>query len=261
MSTADLRSTFLIEHVFPNDRVSLVFTDLDRLTVGGAKPTVAPLTLPDDKQTGTEFFLERRELGMINVGGPGRVTADAKKFEVGTQDCLYVGMGTRSVVFESTDPKNAAKFYLNSCPAHATYPTTLVTKKEAKPRELGAQATANRRRIYQYIHQNGIKSCQLVMGFTELDEGSVWNTMPPHTHLRRTEIYFYFDLGANVVSHFMGPPQNSRHVWIRNEEAVLSPSWSIHTGCGTAAYRFIWAMAGENQTFDDMDPAPMLELR
>jgi 4-deoxy-L-threo-5-hexosulose-uronate ketol-isomerase len=260
MSTEALRSAMLLDNLFSDNQISWRFTDLDRLAVGGVRPN-APVGLSPNKQTGTEFFLQRRELGVINIGGGGVITVDGKRFEMGNLDCLYVGMGARAVEFASMDAKMPAGFYLMSCPAHQNYPTTQVSKKDIKPNEIGSPATANRRRIYQYIHANGIKSCQLVMGFTELEEGSVWNTMPPHMHLRRSEIYFYFELGKNIVSHFLGPPQTSRHIWAQNEQAVLSPPWSIHCGCGTAAYKFIWAMAGENQTYDDMDPAPMLELQ
>jgi 4-deoxy-L-threo-5-hexosulose-uronate ketol-isomerase len=259
METAALRKAMLLENLFGNE-INWRFTDLDRLAVGGVMPT-GNVALKPNKQTGTEFFLARRELGMINVGGAGRVSVDGKTFELANLDCLYVGMGSKSVEFASADAGSPAKFYLMSCPAHQTYPTTHVAKKNVEPKEIGAQATANRRKIYQYIHAGGIKSCQLVMGFTHLEEGSVWNTMPPHTHLRRSEIYFYFDLDANAVSHFLGPPQQSRHIWVKNDQAVLSPPWSIHCGCGTAAYKFIWAMAGENQTYDDMDPAPLAELK
>ena len=260
MSTADLRSTFLIGDLFSENRIAWHFTSLDRLAVAGAMPT-SPVGLTANKETGTEFFLARRELGIINIGGAGRVIADGKRFDLGNLDCLYVSMGTREVQFESNDAKSPAKFYMISCPAHQAFQTSLVKKAETKPVEIGAPATANRRSIYQYIHLGGIRSSQLVMGFTHLQEGSVWNTMPPHTHLRRSEIYFYFDLGPNIVSHFLGPPQNSRHIWVQNEQAVLSPPWSIHSGCGTAAYKFVWAMAGENQTYDDMDAAPMAQLR
>jgi 4-deoxy-L-threo-5-hexosulose-uronate ketol-isomerase len=201
-------------------------------------------------------------LGVINVGGRGTIRVDGKAYDLANLDCLYVGMGAKNVTFESADRSAPAKFFLLSCPAHATYPTTLARKEEANPVHLGSQATANQRTIYQYIHPKGIKSCQLVMGFTHLAEGSVWNTMPPHTHSRRTEIYFYFDVAPNqVVSHFMGPPENTRHLFVHNEQAVLSPAWSIHCGCGTQAYKFIWAMAGENQVFDDMDKVGPLELR
>ena len=257
-----LRRSFLIPHVIGDNKISMTFTDLDRMAVGGVKPTAGPVMLENDRETGAEFFLARRELGVLNVGTGGKINVDGKTFELANLDCLYVGMGSRSVTFESSDKSNPAKFFLLSCPAHATYPTTHVSREKSNAIALGSQATANQRKIYQYIHPNGIKSCQLVMGFTELAEGSVWNTMPPHTHSRRTEIYFYFDIPKdNIVAHFMGPPDNTRHMFVQNEQAILSPSWSIHCGCGTAAYRFIWAMAGENQTFDDMDKVSPPELR
>ena len=261
LTTEQLRRDFLIENLFAEDKISFTFTDLDRMAAGGVSPAGAPVTLENHKETGAGFFLERRELGVINVGEPGVIRVDGKTYELGNTDCLYVSTGSKNVTFESSDKGNRAKFYLLSCPSVAVFPTTLVKRSDATPIPLGSQATANQRTIYQYIHQKGIKSSQLVMGFTELAEGSVWNTFPPHTHLRRTEIYFYFDMGQNVLSHFLGPPQGSRHVWIRNEQAVLSPSWSIHCGCGTGAYKFIWAMAGENQTFDDMDKVAPGELR
>lgn len=261
LSTDELRRDFLIENFFGDNRISLTFTDLDRMAAGGVSPSSGSVILENHKETGADFFLERRELGVINVGGPGVIRVDGKGYEVGNLDCLYIATGSKAVTFESSDGANRAKFYLLSCPSHAVFPTTLVKRSEATPIALGSQATANQRKIYQYIHQKGIRSAQLVMGLTELAEGSVWNTFPPHTHLRRTEIYFYFDMGQNVLSHFVGPPATTRHVWIRNEQAVLSPSWSIHCGCGTGAYKFIWAMAGENQTFDDMDKVGPGELR
>jgi 4-deoxy-L-threo-5-hexosulose-uronate ketol-isomerase len=261
LSTQELRAAFLIEKVFREDQVRLTFTDLDRLAVGGVAPGSKPLELGPDRETGTDFFLQRRELGIINVGGPGTVVADGTRHELANLDCLYIGMGTKSVTFQSADEKNRARFYLMSCPAHQTYPTIKAVKSQANPVALGSQATANQRKIFQYIHQNGIKSCQLVMGFTELAEGSVWNTMPPHTHSRRTEIYFYFDLGQNIVVHLMGQPQHTRNLMVNEGQAVLSPAWSIHCGCGTGAYRFIWAMAGENMVFNDMDQVAAKELR
>jgi len=260
LSPEALRRSFLIENVISDGKLSMTFTDLDRLALGGVRPVGTAVSLANDPETGAEFFLQRRELGILNVGGKGTVTVDGKSFEMGAQDCLYVGMGAKDVKFDSAD--RSAKFFLMSCPAHATYPTTHIRKEDAKPLALGSQATANQRKIYQYIHPAGIKSCQLVMGFTELAEGSVWNTMPPHTHSRRTEIYFYFDVPENqIVAHFMGPPDCTRHMFVHNEQAVLSPSWSIHSGCGTQAYRFIWAMAGENQVFNDMDAVNPRELR
>jgi 4-deoxy-L-threo-5-hexosulose-uronate ketol-isomerase len=253
----DLRRTFLIESPLGDAAVKMTFTDLDRMAVGGVRTSGKPAMLENDGETGADFFLARRELGILNVGGNGIVKVDGKSYEMAGLDCLYVGMGAKNVSFEGN-----AKFFLLSCPAHQSFPTTLARKADANPIKLGAQATANARTIYQYIHPGGIKSAQLVMGFTELAEGSVWNTMPPHTHNRRTEIYFYFDLPENqVVAHFFGAPGDSRHVFVKSEQAVLSPPWSIHCGCGTSAYKFIWAMAGENQVFDDMDKVNPNELR
>jgi len=263
MNTEELRRAFLVPNVILESRIKMTFTDLDRMALGGVKPSAGPVTLDNDHETGTDFFLARRELGILNVGGgSGIVKVDGKTWHLDNLDCLYVAMGSKAVTFDSTDAKNPAKFFLMSTPAHQSYPTTLVKKSQANPIKLGSQSTANQRTIYQYIHANGIKSAQLVMGFTELADGSVWNTMPPHTHSRRTEIYFYFDIPDNqIVSHFLGRPDQTRHVFVHNEQAVLSPSWSIHCGCGTAAYKFIWAMGGENQTFDDMDKVGPLELR
>ena len=260
MSGEELRRTFMLEDVMQAGKIAWTFTDLDRLALAGVKPTSGAVKLDNDPETGRQFFLERRELGIINTGaGAGTVRVDGKAYEMASLDCLYIGMGAKDVSFEGSGD---ARFFLMSCPAHQTYPTTLVKKAEAKPLDLGSQATANKRKIYQYIHLNGIKSCQLVMGWTELAEGSVWNTMPPHTHSRRTEIYYYFDIAPdNIVAHFLGAPDNTRHVFMHNEQAVLSPAWSIHCGCGTQAYKFIWAMAGENQTFDDMDKVGPLELK
>ena len=256
MSGEAVRANFLVDRVML-DHLAWVFTDLDRMALAGVAPGGKTINLENERQTGTDFFLQRRELGIINTGGSGVVRVDGKAYTLDEHDCLYVSMGAKSVSFEG----NGAKLFLLSCPAHREFPTTLIKKSDAKPLALGGQATANQRKIFQYIHPGGIKSCQLVMGFTELAEGSVWNTMPPHTHTRRTEIYYYFDLGPNIVSHFLGEPTNTRHVFVTNEQAVLSPSWSIHCGCGTAAYKFIWAMAGENQIFNDMDQVPALELR
>lgn len=259
MTTEEVRATFLVENLFAPGQIQGCFTDLDRLVVGGIMP-ITPLPLPNHKETGCAFFLERRELGTINIGGPGTIRADDKVFSVGTQDCVYVPMGTKSVVFESADAKVPAKFYCLSCPAHAAHAAALMRKQDATPVALGSQAAANQRTIYKFIHAGGIKSCQLVMGFTELAEGNVWNSFPPHTHNRRTEIYFYFNLGDKVAVHFLGEPQQTRHVFMHNEQAVLSPSWSIHAGCGTGNYTFIWGMGGENQTFDDMDGVKPTEL-
>ncbi len=261
MTTQELRDTFFVGHLFAPGQLTGTFTDLDRLVVGGAMPADKPVELPNHKETGRAFFLERRELGAINVGGAGAVHADGKTFSLDRLDCVYLPMGTKSVAFESKDAKNPAKFYFLSCPAHAAHPAATMKPKDASPVPLGSQAAANKRTIYKYIHPDGIQSCQLVMGFTVLDEGSVWNSMPPHTHWRRTEIYFYFDLGENVLAHFMGEPQATRHLFLHNEEVALSPDWSIHCGCGTGNYKFIWGMAGENQVFDDMDAVKPVDLR
>ncbi len=260
LNTQELRDTFQVANLFQPGQINGTFTDLDRLVVGGAMP-VKPLELPNHRETGRAFFLERRELGVINVGGAGKVVADRKTFALEKLDCVYLPMGTKSVKFESADEKNPAKFYFLSCPAHAPYPATLMKSAEATPVALGSQEASNKRTIYKFIHQGGIQSCQLVMGLTALEPGNVWNSFPPHTHWRRTEIYFYFDLGDQVLVHLMGEPQQTRNLFLHNEEVALSPNWSIHCGCGTGSYKFIWGMAGENQVFDDMDPAKPLDLR
>jgi 4-deoxy-L-threo-5-hexosulose-uronate ketol-isomerase len=256
-----LRSNFLVSGLYQPGQLRGHFTDLDRLVLGGVMPTGAPVELENQRETGRAFFLERRELGAINTGGPGILTADGHRHEVESLGCAYVGMGVRKVTFESRDPHHPAKFFFLSCPAHQAHPTTVAKPGEANRVPLGKSADANVRTIHQYIHEGGIPSCQLVMGYTELAEGSVWNTFPPHTHNRRTEIYFYFDLDDRVLAHFMGEPAATRHLFIQNEQAVLSPSWSIHAGCGQGAYKFIWGMAGENQTFTDMDAIKPRDLR
>ena len=261
LSTQDLRDTFQVQHLFVPGELVAHFTDLDRLVVGGVMPAQETIELPNHKETGRSFFLERRELGAINIGGEGRVVADGQVFSLETLDCVYLPMGTKAVTFESVNPENPAKFYFLSCPAHAAHPARMMKSSEASPVRLGAQETSNTRTIYKFIHQGGIQSCQLVMGLTALEPGNVWNSFPPHTHWRRTEIYFYFDLGQNIVSHFLGEPQETRHVFLHNEEAVLSPNWSMHFGVGTGNYKFIWGMAGENQVFDDMDQVQPQDLK
>jgi 4-deoxy-L-threo-5-hexosulose-uronate ketol-isomerase len=261
MTPAELRETFLIPRIYQPDRLCGRFTDLDRLVVAGAMPGTDPVELTNHRETGRASFLERRELGAINTGGPGDVRVDGRTFPVAPLACIYVGMGAQQVTFTSNDPRNPAKFFILSCPAHAAHPTVVATMEEATVIALGSQATANQRVIRQYIHENGIPSCQLVMGYTELAEGSVWNTFPPHTHNRRSEIYFYFDLDDRVLAHFMGDPAATRHLFIHNEQTVLSPPWSIHSGCGQGNYKFIWGMAGENQTFTDMDAVNPADLR
>lgn len=261
MTTEEIRAAFLVPDLLRPGKLRVQFTDLDRLVPGGLVPTVAPIELANCRETGRAYFLERRELGAINIGGSGTVIVDGKSYPVETEGCIYVGVGSKEVKFISDDPKHPAKYFLLSCPAHAAFPTTVMKKAGAKTIPLGSTATANQRVIRQYIHEQGIKSCQLVMGYTELAEGSVWNTFPPHTHSRRTEVYFYFNLGERVLAHFMGEPSATRHLFIQNEQAVLSPSWSIHAGCGQGNYKFIWGMAGENQRFDDMDAVKPGDLR
>src|ERR1017187_1423185 len=261
MSSQELRDTFHISNLFVPGEITGHFTDLDRLVVGGVMPAAKAIALPNHKETGRAFFLERRELGAINVGGAGKVVADGKTFALEKQDCVYLPMGTKSVSFSSSDKKNPAKFYFLSCPAHAAHPAAMMKSAEASPFALGAPETANKRTIYKFIHQGGIQSCQLVMGLTALEPGSVWNSFPPHTHWRRTEIYFYFDLGDKVLSHFFGELQETRHLFLKNDEVALSPNWSMHFGCGTSNYKFIWGMAGENQVFDDMDAVKPVDLR
>lgn len=261
MSTQEQRDTFQISSLFQSGELVAHFTDLDRLVVGGVMPTAKPIELPNHKETGRAFFLERRELGAINIGGAGKVLADGQSFALDKLDCVYLPMGTKSVSFTSDDAKNPAKFYLLSCPAHAAHPMRMMKSSEAAPVNLGAIETSNKRTIYKFIHQGGIQSCQLVMGLTALEPGSVWNSFPSHTHWRRTEIYFYFDLGDKIVSHFYGEPQETRHLFLHNEDVALSPNWSMHFGCGTGNYKFIWGMAGENQVFDDMDAVKPLDLK
>ena len=261
MSTQALRDTFQITDLFVPGEIIGHFTDLDRLVVGGAMPTAKPIELPSHKETGRAYFLERRELGAINVGGAGKVVADGKTFALEKLDCVYLPMGTKSVSFESNDAKVPAKFYFLSCPAHAAHPAAMMKSAEAAPVKLGTPETANQRMIYKFIHQGGLQSCQLVMGLTALEPGSVWNSFPPHTHWRRTEIYFYFDLGDKVLSHFLGEPQETRHLFLHNEDVALSPNWSMHFGVGTGNYKFIWGMAGENQVFDDMDAVKPADLK
>ena len=260
--TEELRDHFLIQQLFIPDQVKLVYSYYDRLIVGGACP-IGPLSVNvDEKVIGAAYLLERREMGLINVGGPGTVGIDGETYAMEPKDGLFIGMGAKEIEFTSADKDNPAKFYLNCAPAHNTYPTTKITFKDAEPIEMGEAAQSNKRTIRKYIHPDGAKSCQLVMGMTTLETGSVWNTMPVHTHQRRMEAYFYFGMPEEqVVFHLMGKPTETRHIVVRNEEAVLSPSWSIHSGAGTSSYTFIWGMVGENQTFTDMDAVPMSELQ
>ena len=260
--TAEQRKHFLVESVFLKDEVQLTYSHQDRVVFGGAMPVSRKLSLEAGKEFGTTFFLERRELGVINIGGAGTMTLDGKAYPLGKGDGGYVGMGTKEVSFESSSAADPAKFYLVSSPAHQSYPTVMIALKDANPKKLGSSETSNARTIYQYVHPAVCKSCQLVMGMTILEKGSVWNTMPCHTHERRMEVYLYFDMAAEArVFHFHGQPSETRHLVVANEQAVVSPSWSIHSGVGTGAYTFIWGMAGENQTFDDMDAVAPVDLK
>lgn len=262
MNTKELRENFHIPALMQDDRVQLVYSHYDRVIVGGVKPYSKAVELPNHTELRAEYFLERRELGIINVGGNGAVEADGEKFSLSKLDCLYLGNGVKKVTFTSDDKNAPAVFYLLSSPAHQSYPTRKLTKEEASPTEMGDQTTANRRTIYKYIHADGIKSCQLVMGLTVLASGSVWNTMPAHVHTRRMEAYFYFDVPEqHRVFHFMGEPTETRHLLIANHEAIVSPPWSIHSGCGTSNYSFIWGMAGENYVYTDMDAVAIADIR
>lgn len=262
LDTQELANNFLIKNLMVPGQLKLVYTHYDRVIVGGCVPTAKAISLPNHPELRADYFLERRELGIINVGGSGTVVADGKKFTVEKLSCLYLGKGTKKVSFTSASKKTPAIFYLLSSPAHTSYKNTLFTKEQASPVELGAVETANKRTVYKYIHLDGIKSCQLVMGLTTLSPGSVWNSIPPHTHTRRMEVYFYFDLPAeHRLFHFMGNPMETRHIVMANNEAVISPPWSTHFGCGTTNYGFIWGMAGENLVYTDMDPAPVPTLR
>jgi len=261
--TEQLRNEFLIDGLFQPGALKLVYSHVDRMITGGVIPTEEPIKLEaDPKEMGAAYFLERREIGIINVGPRGSVTVDGETYVMETKDCLYVGLGNKEVLFASDDSGNPARFYLNSAPAHRAYPTAKAAISEAEPNHLGSITNSNERTIYKYIHTQGIQSCQLVMGMTLLKPGNMWNTMPCHTHNRRSEVYFYFDMPEDgVVFHLMGEPTETRHLVVRNEQAVISPSWSIHSGVGTSNYTFIWAMAGENQEFADMDAVAMKELK
>ncbi|WP_257667387.1 5-dehydro-4-deoxy-D-glucuronate isomerase [Parapedobacter tibetensis] len=262
LDTEELRSNFLIETVFSDDEIQLVYTHYDRYIAGGAKPVSKALTLETIDALKAPYFLERRELGIINVGGVGKVDVDGVSYELGFKEALYVGKGNKEVVFSSIDAANPAKFYLNSAPAHHAYPTKKVTKAEAEIVELGSMETANHRIINKLLVASVVETCQLQMGMTELKAGSVWNTMPAHTHDRRMEVYFYFEVPERQsVSHFMGQPQETRHIWMQNEQAVISPPWSIHAGAGTSNYTFIWGMAGENMDYGDMDGCAISDMK
>lgn len=261
-TTERLREEFLIQNLFVPNEIKTVYSHIDRIITGAAVPISSPLILTAGDEIRAEYFLQRREMGIINIGGKGTVTVDGTVYELETKYGMYIGMGSKDISFASADSSNPAKFYLNSAPAHATYPTVLIKPEDCINVELGSLETSNHRVIRKYILPGQVESCQLVMGMTTLKPGSVWNTMPCHTHDRRMEVYLYFDMPEDaLVFHYMGEPDETRHIVMRNEEAVISPSWSIHSGSGTQAYTFIWGMVGENQAFDDMDAAAISEIK
>lgn len=260
--TNQLREHYMVEEIFSDDKMDLTYSHVDRIIFGGIKPVNESLKLEAGKSMGVDYFLERREMGVINVGGEGIVLIDGEEFTLNNKDGLYIGKGNRDIIFKSSNKENPAKFYINSVPAHKEYKTVKIEIEKANPVRLGDNSTLNKRTIYQYVHPNVCESCQLLMGLTILEPGSAWNTMPCHTHERRMEVYFYFDMeeGTRVI-HLMGEPTETRHLIVKNEQAIISPSWSIHSGVGTSNYTFIWGMCGENQTFDDMDHVSMDTLR
>ena len=260
--TARLREEFLIQNLFMPDQVKMVYSHIDRIITGAAVPVSKALTLDAGDELRAEYFLQRREMGIINIGGEGRVTVDGTTYTLRPRDGIYIGRGCRDISLESSDSACPAKFYFNSCPAHKAYPTVYIRPEDCVRVELGSLETSNHRTICKYILPGQVESCQLVMGMTSLKPGSVWNTMPCHTHDRRMEVYLYFDLPEDAfVMHFMGEGSETRHIILRNEEAVISPSWSIHSGAGSQNYTFIWGMCGENQDFDDMDGIAMKDLK
>ncbi len=261
-TTEELRKHYLIEKVFVEDVINFTYSHYDRIMAGGVMPVSKSLKLEASSELGVEYFLERREMGVINIGGAGVITLDGKAYEVAPRDGIYIGKGVKSVEFSSVDASNPAKFYVNSCPAHTAYPVVEIKFEDANPVHLGNKEDLNVRTIYQYVHPAVCESCQLVMGMTLLAECNVWNTMPAHTHERRMEVYFYFDMKESArVFHLMGESDETRHIVMANEQAVISPSWSIHSGVGTSNYTFIWGMCGENQTFDDMDHIEIKDLK
>ncbi len=262
MNTAELREQFLIEDLMTKGEVRFTYSHYDRIIVGGAIPTNGALTLENYPILKAEFFLERREMGVINVGGEGSIIVDGKTYDLAKKDCLYISRGSKDISFSSKNAGSPAEFYILSAPAHKEYPTTLMKEANATPVVLGSAETSNHRTINKYIYADGIQSCQLVMGLTTLTTGSVWNTMPSHVHDRRMEAYFYFDLATDqTLFHFMGEPQETRHMTVHNNQAIISPPWSIHSGCGTSNYSFIWGMGGENQDYGDMDAVAIIDLK
>jgi len=265
-TTEEVRGEFLIENLYKKDEVVAVYSHVDRMVTLGCMPVNEAVSISKGIDVwanfGTDYFLERREIGIFNIGGAGKIKADGEVFEMGYKDCLYITKGTKEVTFESNSPENPAKFYMVSAPAHTSYKTTFISIEKAAKKPLGSMETSNKRVINQFIHPDVLQTCQLSMGMTVLEPGSVWNTMPAHTHERRMEIYMYFEVPENqVVFHMMGEGQETRHIVTQNEQAVISPSWSIHSGAGTSNYTFIWAMGGENQAFDDMDNIATTDLR
>ena len=261
MTTEELRSAFLIDSLFEPGRISMVYVDLDRTVVGSAVPLDAPLTLEPDPELRAGYFTERRELGVLNIGGPGAVEVNGTAYELANLEALYVGRGNQQISFITRNPSAPAEFYLLSYPAHASYPTVKAASASVEPVVLGSPQTANHRKVTKLIHLEGARSCQLVMGFTQLSTGSVWNTMPPHTHMRRSEVYLYFNLGqTDRIAHMMGPAKQTRHIVVADKQVVISPGWSIHAGVGTSSYSFCWGMGGENQVYNDMDPISIADL-
>jgi 4-deoxy-L-threo-5-hexosulose-uronate ketol-isomerase len=261
MNTAEIREIFLADGLFTPGEITLVYSHTDRMVIGGAVPVDGPLALVAGEALAAEYFAERREIGVFNIGGAGTVRVANTDYPTARLEMVYISRGSQAVSFSSDDPGHPAQFYLVSVPAHTAYPTTHIPIDAANQVALGSQDDANKRTIYQYVHEEGVPSCQLVMGFTQLEPGNVWNTMPAHTHDRRSEVYLYFDLeDDNVVFHFMGEGAETRHLVLRNGDAVISPSWSIHAGAGTRNYCFIWAMGGENQAFNDMDAVPLRDM-
>ncbi len=262
MTTDELRENFLIDYLFREGEILLEYCEIERAIVGSAVPTKKPLKLKAGKELAAEYFCQRREVGILNTGNKGKITVDGTEYEMSNLDCLYIGRGSSEVSLESDDSSEPAKYYILSHPAHTEYPTRRTGQSEATTVNLGSQKEANVRTIYKYIHPDGIKSCQLMMGVTFIEEGSVWNTMPPHTHERRTEIYLYFNMDEKAaVFHLMGPAEETRHMVVRNRNVVVSPMWSIHSGAGTSSYAFCWGMGGENQDFDDMDHIRITDIK
>jgi len=262
MTTEELRENFLIHSLFKKETIEMIYSDTDRVIIGSALPVDSPLILSTTDELRAAYFTERRELGALNIGGKGTIEVNSDAYEMEKLDCLYIGKGNEKISFKSNNPDDPAAFYLLSYPAHTQYPTKLSRKKDAELLNLGSDENSNKRMIYKHIHPDGIESCQLVMGVTLMAEGNVWNTMPPHTHERRMEVYLYFDIEeSDRVFHLCGQPHETRHIVVSNRQAVISPSWSIHCGVGTSAYNFCWGMGGENQSFDDMDHLDIGDLK